>query len=83
MNTPTENTTRLRMPDASRPCFLLDPAAGIAVGKGRCPFCDTSTGRHCDFNSDKSRREYSISGLCQDCQDQIFSALGDDDEEGS
>lgn len=29
------------------------------------------------FRDDLSRREYSISGMCQDCQDSVF---GDDDD---
>lgn len=37
----------------------------------KCPFCkliiDVST-----FRDEKSRKEYTISGLCQECQDAIF-----------
>ena len=39
--------------------------------EGICPFC----GREIDLNSfrdDLSLKEYKISGLCQNCQDQFF-----------
>jgi len=42
------------------------------VEEGRCPFCKRVIDAN-DFKSDDSRREYLISGLCSDCQDQIFS----------
>lgn len=38
---------------------------------GKCPFCSTT----CDissFRDDCSRKEYGISGLCQNCQDITF-----------
>lgn len=41
---------------------------------GRCPFCDktvdTST-----FRNTLSLKEYNISGLCQECQDEVFKPL--------
>lgn len=43
-----------------------------AVEQNKCPFC----GKHIDvtkeFRDSLSRREYAISGLCQDCQDKVF-----------
>ena len=35
-----------------------------------CASCGESAN---DFQDDLSRREYSISGLCQQCQDEVFN----------
>ena len=40
------------------------------VKKGLCPFCHTEVG---EFRDELSRKEYTISGLCQKCQDETFS----------
>lgn len=40
-----------------------------AITTGTCVSCDTP---NLTFDSPKSRREYQISGLCQNCQDAIF-----------
>lgn len=40
--------------------------------KGICPFCKRDITEN-EFRSKKSLREYKISGLCQRCQDKMFS----------
>lgn len=43
------------------------------VKEGKCPAC----GKIVDlsrFKDNLSRQEFTISGLCQDCQDDIFSS---------
>ena len=47
------------------------------VHNGICPFCKTPININ-DFRDQLSRKEYKISGLCQKCQDQVFSS---EDEE--
>jgi hypothetical protein len=42
------------------------------VKSGRCPFCGKPV-RVEDFRDEGSRREHTISGLCQRCQDEVFS----------
>ena len=42
-----------------------------AVESGHCPFCKQKI-REEDFNDELSRREFGISGLCQQCQDDTF-----------
>lgn len=39
--------------------------------QNKCPFCTTDISMD-DFKDDLSRKEYSISGLCQKCQDEMF-----------
>ena len=46
------------------------------VERGDCPFC----GDHVDPESlgdDRSRKEFEISGMCQQCQDRQFAPVGD------
>jgi hypothetical protein len=40
--------------------------------KGKCVFCEEDVDVSRDFTDDKSRREYEISGICQQCQDKTF-----------
>jgi len=41
------------------------------VNKGKCPFCQKQVdpGR---FRNELTLREYQISGMCQECQDDFF-----------
>ncbi len=41
------------------------------VEAGCCPFCNKRIHPK-GFRDKRSKREYSISGLCQDCQDEVF-----------
>ena len=42
-----------------------------AVEAGLCPFCQKEV-KDEDFRDELSRREFKISGLCQECQDGVF-----------
>jgi len=41
------------------------------VNKGICPFCHKHVKIE-DFRNALSKKEYGISGLCQECQDETF-----------
>lgn len=45
-----------------------------AKESGKCPFCgkDMTIDANKSFKDDRSLKEYEISGLCQDCQDDFF-----------
>ena len=43
------------------------------VKAGRCPFCSKEIYILHEFKDELSLREYSISGLCQSCQDEMFN----------
>jgi len=43
-----------------------------AVKHNICPFCGKKIDVTKEFRDSLSRREYAISGLCQDCQDKVF-----------
>jgi len=46
------------------------------IRQSQCTTCKTP---NLQFRDDLSIKEYRISGMCQDCQDQIFGPDGDDD----
>lgn len=39
------------------------------IRSGKCTTCNTP---NIEFRNDISRKEYTISGMCQDCQDSVF-----------
>lgn len=41
------------------------------AAQGRCPFCGELVDSQ-DFRDELSRREFSIFGICQKCQDNYF-----------
>ena len=42
------------------------------IEAGLCPFCSKKIDMKEEFRDDLSLTEYSISGLCQKCQDEMF-----------
>ena len=55
----------------------IDEIISLVAGKDRVPTIESSRCMGCDrreltFRNDLSRKEYTISGLCQHCQDEIF-----------
>ena len=40
--------------------------------EGRCPFCGKKIDVENEFQDEISEKEFSISGLCQSCQDDFF-----------
>jgi len=42
------------------------------VKKSKCPICGKKIDPTVEFKDPLSRKEYDISGMCQDCQDKIF-----------
>ena len=58
-------------PDLAKPVFKLFPEMADRVMNSLCVICDTSI-VHGDFRDAISKKEYGISGLCQECQDGVF-----------
>lgn len=65
MTKPMENKTE-EMKNAIEAAF---PGTKAAIAEHKCPLCKKAIG---PFRDILSHKEYSISGLCQDCQDSIF-----------
>lgn len=50
----------------------------LTIMQGMCMTCGGSAG---GFRDALSAKEYSISGMCQNCQDQVFAEPEDDEED--
>ncbi len=53
---------------------LMESVAGNRREEGKCVFRNTYSDQEhsLEFRDDLSKREFTISGMCQTCQDQIF-----------
>ena len=59
----------MELPDLNKPAFKIFAHATERVKSGKCPMCGKEiTG----FRDELSEQEYGISGMCQECQDQVF-----------
>jgi len=56
-------------PDLSKPIFSLMPHLADRIMNGVCTYCAITLD---DFRDEISAKEYSISGMCQTCQDKTF-----------
>jgi len=65
-------------PDLSKPIFSLFPHMADRILQNKCATCNQNIG---EFRDEISKKEYGISGMCQDCQDSIFQAHEDGYEE--
>ena len=43
------------------------------VKDGKCPICAKVVHPNAEFRDNKSRKEFTISGMCQECQDAVFT----------
>lgn len=50
------------------------------IHSGRCMTC---SGRAAEFKDQLSRREYSITGMCQNCQDAFYNGPNDEGDSSS
>lgn len=50
----------------------LFPEAADRIEKGSCPFCGKKINPKTEFKDELSKKEFTISGLCQGCQDETF-----------
>ena len=56
-------------PDLSKPIFALMPHLADRIMNGVCTYCAVTLD---EFRDELSAKEYSISGMCQTCQDKTF-----------
>lgn len=52
-----------------RPVDIIFPEERERRNQGKCPICEGDAG---EFRDLLSRREFTISGMCQKCQDSVF-----------
>jgi len=60
-----------RTPEMESLLITLFPVEMKRIADGRCPFCDNEINAD-EFRDDLSIKEWTISGLCQKCQDEFF-----------
>ena len=63
----------LKKPDKNKPAWKMMPKSWEKIKQDKCPTCPKDI-KEKDFTSPLSKKEYSISGMCQDCQDDTFGA---------
>ena len=51
------------------------------ISDGNCVACDSTGNNATSFRDDISKKEYSISGMCQSCQDDIFGVSDDEPDD--
>ena len=56
-------------PDLNKPAFKIFPEMKERIIQNKCPTCNGEIG---EFRDTLSKKEYSISGMCQECQDKTF-----------
>lgn len=56
-------------PDLNKPVYKLMPELASHIRQNRCPCCRNPIG---EFRDKASEHEYSVSGMCQNCQDAIY-----------
>lgn len=68
-----EQENPMNKPDLNKPAFTsgIWPEAKEAVVAEKCPMCLAEIKEE-DFKDALSKKEYSISGMCQNCQDSVF-----------
>jgi len=68
-------------PDLSKPVFSLFPEKVDRILKGLCVTCDEEISLQALTQMNViSRKEYGISGMCQVCQDSVFSEPEEEDD---
>ena len=61
----------LEKPDLDKPAFNLFLEEKARIREGKCATCNKEIKEE-DFRDSRSKKEYSISGMCQECQDKVF-----------
>ena len=61
----------LQKPDTTKPIFILFPEKVKLVQESKCVACKQPIKEE-DFRDALSKKEYTISGMCQKCQDKVF-----------
>lgn len=62
----------MEKPDLNKPAFKVFPGIAKDIVLGKCPTCQKEI-KDVGFRDPLSRKEYGISGICQECQDKTFS----------
>jgi len=61
----------LQKPSKDKPAWQIFPEHWKRIQENKCPICLKEI-KEPEFTSELSKKEYSISGMCQECQDSVF-----------
>lgn len=63
----------LSKPNTNKPAYRIPCFVHMAqlIDNDKCPHCEKDIKEE-EFKDELSKKEYSISGMCQKCQDEIF-----------
>lgn len=61
----------MEKPDLNKPAFLFLTKEKNRIERGLCPTCEKKVKEE-EFKDELSKKEYSINGMCQECQDNTF-----------
>lgn len=62
----------LKKPDKNKPVFQMFPEIWKLIEANKCPVCKKDI-KESDFIDEENIKEYSISGMCIECQRKSFS----------
>ena len=62
----------LQKPNINKLVFSNSPVMKELIESNKCVQCEKEI-KKSDFKDRLAKKEYSISGLCQSCQDKIFN----------
>lgn len=65
-----------KSPEIKKFIEALFPGTTSKIENKICPMCNLKVNEE-DFKEEINKREFTISGLCQDCQNQIFGRIPD------
>lgn len=68
---PKDATLHLEKPDLNKPGMDIFPQTRQRVENDQCATCGKEI-LESDFKDDLSKKEYTVSGMCQTCQDDIW-----------
>ena len=61
----------------NKPCFEVLKTEKMLILDNRWPICKNKIVES-DFKDEISKKEFSISGMCQSCQDKTFDVTSED-----
>ncbi len=64
-------------PDLSKPIFAMMPELADRIIRGECTYCANPL---TPFTDELSKKEYSVSGMCQSCQDRIYADCAEEED---
>jgi len=64
----------LTKPNINKPVFKTNPTMIPDIQQGNCVWCHKPVKEN-EFTDELSKKEYSVTGMCQVCQDNMFNGL--------